>query len=78
LVQPAGIVETGKERLSVRVSGAFGTEQDILAVNFVADGRMVRLGDIAEVRRGIADPPQPLFRVNRPVAEVRAGLGHAG
>ena len=64
LVQPAGMVETGKERLSVRVSGAFGTEQDVLAVNFVADGRMIRLGDIAEVRRGTADPPQPLFRVN--------------
>ncbi|MDN3568986.1 efflux RND transporter permease subunit [Paeniroseomonas aquatica] len=64
LVRPAGLVQTGDERLSIRVSGAFGTEQDLLAVNFVADGRMVRLGDIAEIRRGTADPPQPLFRVN--------------
>jgi multidrug efflux pump subunit AcrB len=68
LVLPAGMVETGKERLSVRVSGAFGTERDILAVNFVVDGRLVRLGDIAEVRRGTADPPQPLFRVNGQLA----------
>jgi multidrug efflux pump len=64
LVQPAGMVETGNERLSVRVSGAFRTEADILATNFVAGDRMVRLGDIAEVHRGTADPPQPLFRVN--------------
>jgi multidrug efflux pump subunit AcrB len=64
LVRPAGVVETGRERLSVRVSGAFGTEADIRDVNFVADGRMFRLGDIAEVRRGFADPPQPMFRVN--------------
>ena len=28
------------------------------------NGRMIRLRDIAEVRRGFADPPQPLFRVN--------------
>ena len=25
---------------------------------------MVRLRDIAEIRRGYADPPQPMFRVN--------------
>ncbi|WP_270937458.1 efflux RND transporter permease subunit [Falsiroseomonas oryzae] len=64
LVRPAGVVETGRERLSVRVSGAFETEADIRNVNFVADGRMFRLGDVAEVRRGFADPPQPMFRVN--------------
>ncbi len=64
LVQPAGMVQTGNERLSVRVSGAFGTEDDVRAVNFLADGRLIRLGDIAEVRRGVSDPPQPLFRVN--------------
>ena len=33
-------------------------------VNFVVGDRVVRLGDIAEVRRGYADPPQPMFRVN--------------
>jgi len=64
VVRPAGVVETGDERLSIRVSGAFESEQDILAVNFVAAGRIIRLGDIAEVRRTYADPPQPLFRVN--------------
>ena len=35
-----------------------------LAVNFAIGDRMLRLGDIAEVRRGFADPPQPMFRVN--------------
>ncbi|MCB4824791.1 efflux RND transporter permease subunit [Roseicella aerolata] len=74
LVRPAGLVQTGQERLSIRVSGAFGTEADILSVNFSAGGRMIRLGDIAEVRRGTADPPQPLFRVN---GEPAIGLGIA-
>jgi multidrug efflux pump len=64
LVRPAGVIQTGDERLWVRVSGAFETEADILAVNFVAGGRIIRLGDIAEIRRGFSDPPQPMFRVN--------------
>jgi multidrug efflux pump subunit AcrB len=64
VVQPAGTVETGDEALSLRVSGAFQTEQDVLATNFAVNGRLLRLGDIATVRRGYADPPQPMFRVN--------------
>jgi multidrug efflux pump subunit AcrB len=64
VVQPAGVLQTGDERLFVRVSGAFDNEDDIRAVNFVVGGRNIRLGDIAQVRRAYADPPQPLFRVN--------------
>lgn len=64
IVQPAGTVQTGDETLSLRVSGAFRSEQDVLATNFAVGGRMIRLSDIAQVRRGYSDPPQPLFRVN--------------
>lgn len=64
LVRPSGVVQTGEERVGIRVSGSFESEQDLLAVNFVAGGRMLRLGDIAEVSRGFADPPQPMFRVD--------------
>ena len=51
-VRPAGIIETGNERISLRVTGSFRSEQDLLDLNFVAGGRMIRLGDIATVRRG--------------------------
>jgi multidrug efflux pump len=64
VVQPAGTIQTGNETLSLRVSGAFRSEQDLANVNFAVGGRMLRLSDIAQVRRGFADPPQPLFRVN--------------
>jgi multidrug efflux pump subunit AcrB len=64
VVQPAGTIQTGDEALALRVSGAFGSEQEVLATNFAVNGRMLRLGDIAQVRRGYSDPPQPLFRVN--------------
>jgi len=63
-VTPQGVVQTGDEKILIRVSGAFRSEQDILAVNFVANGRIIRLGDIARVTRGPADPAQPMFRVN--------------
>ncbi len=64
IVQPAGTIQTGYETLALRVSGAFRSEQDVASTNFVAGGRMLRLSDIAQIRRGFADPPQPLFRVD--------------
>jgi multidrug efflux pump subunit AcrB len=71
-VTPAGVVQTRDEKILVRISGAFRSEQDILAVNFVANGKMLRLGDIAQVTRGPSDPAQPIFRVNG-----RQGIGVA-
>jgi len=64
LVIPSGTIQTGNEKLYLRVSGAFDSEASILAVNFVANGRLIRLRDIAQVHRTFADPPQPMFRVN--------------
>ncbi|MGH6845777.1 MAG: efflux RND transporter permease subunit [Methylocella sp.] len=63
-VSPSGSLQTGDEKLLIRVSGSFHSENDILDVNFLANGRLIRLRDIAEVRRAFADPPQPMFRVN--------------
>jgi len=71
-VVPAGVMQTRDEKLLVRVSGAFRSEQDILGINFVANGKIIRLGDIARVTRGPADPSQPMFRVNG-----RDGIGLA-
>jgi len=63
-VSPAGVIRTDQENVSLRVSGAFVSERDLLEVNILVGERMVRLGDVAAVRRGLVDPPQPLFRVN--------------
>ncbi|MCK0209694.1 efflux RND transporter permease subunit [Starkeya koreensis] len=64
VVQPSGTIQTGDEKLAIDVSGAFGSEKDIANINFAVNGRMLRLADIATVRRGYADPPRPMFRVN--------------
>ena len=78
-VVPAGVVQTSNEKLSLRVSGAFRSEQDILDVNFLSNGRMIRLRDIAEVRRGYADPPQPMFRVNgKPAIGLAIAMRNGG
>ena len=64
-VTPTGVVQTGDEKILLRVSGAFRSVGDVRNVNFVAkNGRIIRLGDIAHVVRGPADPAQPMFRVN--------------
>ncbi|MFT3730490.1 MAG: efflux RND transporter permease subunit [Hyphomicrobium sp.] len=63
-VNPAGTLQLGDEKLILRVSGSFRSEKDILDVNFLSNGRLIRLRDIAEVRRAYSDPPQPMFRVN--------------
>ena len=63
-VTPQGVVQTGDEKILVRVSGAFRSAQDILAVNFAVNGRTIRLGDIARVTLGPADPAQPMFGAN--------------
>ena len=64
IVRPAGTIQTSADSISIRVSGGFQSEQDVANINFVAGGRMLRLSDIAQVRRAYSDPPQPLFRVN--------------
>jgi multidrug efflux pump subunit AcrB len=79
LVRPSGMIETGQERLAVRVSGAFESEQDLLGVNFVIGERVFRLADIATIRRGFADPPQPMFRVNgKPAIGLAIAMREAG
>ena len=39
IIRPAGVIQTGEERVFLRVSGAFDNERDIEAVNFVSGDR---------------------------------------
>lgn len=79
VIRPAGTIQTEQERVFVRVSGSFDSERDIEAVNLVFGNRMIRLGDIATVRRGFVDPPQPMFRVNgKPAIGLAIAMRDAG
>ncbi|KPB86192.1 MULTISPECIES: efflux RND transporter permease subunit [Pseudomonas syringae group] len=63
-VTPAGVIEAGPERISVRTSGQFASEKDLATVNLRINDRFYRLSDIADITRGYTDPPKPLFRFN--------------
>jgi multidrug efflux pump subunit AcrB len=79
VIRPAGTLHTEQERMFMRVTGAFDSERDIESVNLVLGGRNIRLGDIATVRRGFADPPQPMFRVNgKPAIGLAIAMRDAG
>lgn len=64
LVRPGGTLRSGTDAISIRVSGAFASEDDLRDIVLPVNGRLIRLGDVADIRRGYADPPQPMFRVN--------------
>jgi len=61
-VAPAGSFETGSDRIYLRPSGAFDTVESISSMAIRANGRLFRLGDVAEVKRGYVDPPAPRVR----------------
>ncbi|WP_395401921.1 efflux RND transporter permease subunit [Pseudoduganella sp. UC29_106] len=64
VIDPAGVVETGDERVHVRVSGEFKSVESIREMGIRAGDRSFRLGDIAEVKRGVTDPATFKMRFN--------------
>ncbi|HET6396226.1 MAG TPA: efflux RND transporter permease subunit [Pseudoxanthomonas sp.] len=61
-VVPAGFYETPTERVQLRVDGPFRTLEEIRAFPIRANGRTIRLQDVATVTRGFADPAAPRMR----------------
>ncbi|MGV8916667.1 MAG: efflux RND transporter permease subunit [Pseudomonas sp.] len=63
-VTPAGVIEAGPERITVRTSGRFASEKDLESVNLRLNDRFYRLSDIADISRGYVDPARPQYRFN--------------
>ncbi len=63
-VAPSGVIQSGPERISVRVTGQFTSEDSLRAINLRINDRFFRLSDVATIRRGYTDPPTSLFRFN--------------
>jgi multidrug efflux pump subunit AcrB len=59
---PAGSVSTKGPEVFVRVDGALDQLQKIRDTPIVADGRTLKLSDIAHVKRGYEDPPTFMVR----------------
>ena len=62
-IAPAGAFETASDKIYLRTTGDFDSVEAIRETTIRANGRLFRLGDIARVQRGYADPPQPKMRV---------------
>ena len=54
--------ETPTDRVQLRVSGQFQSVEEIRSFPIQAGDRTVHLGDIAEIKRGFADPASPKMR----------------
>lgn len=63
-VNPAGVFETGASRIPLRVTGALKGVDAVAAIPVIANGRTLRLGDLATVTRGFEDPPTYLIQQN--------------
>jgi len=62
-VSPAGFIETDSDRIRLRVSGGFDSVVSVRNADLLVNGQHFRLGDIAKVSRGLADPPSPSMHV---------------
>ena len=58
----AGSVETASDRIYLRVSSDFTSVEKIREIGIRANNRQFRLGDVAHVYRGYADPPSQKMR----------------
>lgn len=75
----AGFFETTSDRVRLRVSGDLTTLDSVRSTSVQAGGRLFRLGDIAQVRRGFVDPPVPRMRVQgEPAVGIAIAMGKGG
>ncbi|MBN9234883.1 MULTISPECIES: efflux RND transporter permease subunit [Phyllobacteriaceae] len=63
-IAPSGVIQSGPEQVSVRVTGQFASEDSLRAINLRVNNRFFRLSDVATITRGYTDPPASLFRFN--------------
>ncbi|MGJ7497363.1 efflux RND transporter permease subunit [Variovorax sp. RT4R15] len=61
-LSPAGSVETKGPQVFIRLDGAFDTLQKIRDTPVIAQGRTLKLSDVATVRRGYEDPATFMIR----------------
>ncbi len=74
-VTASGFVEAGPERIAVRVSGQFTSQDSLKAINLRVNDRFFPLSDVATIRRGYVDPPTTLFRFDgEPAIGLAVGM----
>ena len=78
-VVPAGLVTTAEDRIFVRPSGQFGDVDSLRDTSLRINGKLFRLGDLAEVGRGYVDPPTEQVRyMGRPALAIGVTMQAGG
>lgn len=79
-VEGAGVVQTPQEQVQVRVTGQFDAMEQVRNMPVrAASGAQLRLGDVAEIQRGYADPPSVKVRHNgQPVIALGISMTKGG
>lgn len=78
-VTPSGMVETDTANAYLRITGSPNSVENIAAIPINANGKIFRLGDIAQISRGYADPPDPLMYYNgQPAVGVAISMEDGG
>ena len=65
VLTPAGSIDTNGPQINIRLDGAFDTLQKIRDTPLVAQGRTLKLSDVATVERGYEDPATFMVRNQR-------------
>ena len=78
-VTQSGFVQTGPERVALRVGGRFISEDTLRGINLKVNDRFFPLTDVASITRGYVDPPTSLFRFNgKPAIGLAIGMKTGG
>jgi len=78
-VAGSGVFTTANDRVYVRPSGQYQDADKIGATLIRVNGRVIRLGDIATIRRGYVDPPEQYMRFdNQPVLGIGVTMAPSG
>ncbi|NVD41992.1 efflux RND transporter permease subunit [Ensifer sp. HO-A22] len=78
-VTQSGFVQTGPERIALRVGGRFISEDTLRGINLRVNDRFFPLTDVANITRGYVDPPHSLFRFNgKPAIGLAIGMKTGG
>ncbi|UTS93707.1 efflux RND transporter permease subunit [Rhizobium anhuiense] len=74
-VTQSGFVDAGPERIALRVSGQFTSEESLRTINLRINDRFFPLTDVATIKRGYVDPPSSLFRFkSQPAIGLAIGM----
>ena len=78
-VTQSGFVQTGPERVALRVGGRFISEDTLRGINLRVNDRFFPLTDVANITRGYVDPPTSLFRFKgKPAIGLAIGMKTGG